>query len=62
MMDIKNERSLKMSRRTLLVTASAAGASRFLPKLATSTGGRRILTVYFDKAIGAMRAVEKLVP
>lgn len=52
----------KLSRRTLLLTASAAGATRFLPKIAASTGGRRILTVYFDKAVGAMRAIEKVIP
>jgi hypothetical protein len=55
-------RSLKLSRRTVLATASAAGVARFLPKLVTTTGGRRILTVYFDKAAGAMRAVEKFIP
>lgn len=52
----------KISRRTVLATASAATAIRFLPKIAASTGGRRILTVYFDKAVGAMRAVDKLIP
>jgi hypothetical protein len=52
----------KLSRRTLLISASAAGAAKFLPKIATSTGGRRILTIYFDKALGMMRAVERLVP
>jgi hypothetical protein len=52
----------KLSRRTLLLTASAAGAVRFLPKVAASTRGRYILTVYFDKAVGAMRAIDKFVP
>lgn len=54
--------SLKMTRRSVLVTAGAAAGSRFLPKVAGSTGGRRILTLYFDKALGAMRAIEKIVP
>lgn len=54
--------SPKFTRRTILATASAAGAARFLPKLAASTGGRRILTLYFDKAAGAMRAMERFIP
>ncbi|PIB23506.1 Tat pathway signal protein [Amylibacter kogurei] len=54
--------SLKMTRRSVLATGGAAVGARFLPKIATSTGGRRILTVYFDKTIGAMRAIERLVP
>lgn len=52
----------KLSRRTLLLSASAAGAVRFLPKVAASARGRYILTVYFDKAVGAMRAIDKFVP
>jgi len=52
----------KISRRTLLASATAAGAARFLPKIAASTGGRRVLTVYFDKAVGAMRAIDKFIP
>jgi hypothetical protein len=58
----KNTQSNKITRRTLLMTASAAGASRFIPKIATSSGGRRVLTVYFDKAMGSLRAIEKLIP
>jgi len=52
----------KISRRTLLASATAAGAARFLPKITASTGGRRVLTVYFDKAVGAMRAIDKFIP
>ncbi len=52
----------KISRRTLLASATAAGATRFLPKIAASPSGKRILTVYFDKAVGAMRAIDKYIP
>ncbi len=52
----------KISRRTLLASATAAGATRFLPKIAASPSGRRVLTVYFDKAVGAMRAIDKYIP
>ncbi len=55
-------KSLKMTRRSVLVTAGAATGTRFLPRIAGSNGGRRILTVYYDKALGAMRAIEKIVP
>lgn len=55
-------KSLKMTRRSVLVTAGAAAGARFVPKIASSGGGRRILTLYYDKALGAMRAIEKIVP
>ncbi|GHA60406.1 hypothetical protein GCM10008927_27420 [Amylibacter ulvae] len=54
--------TVKMTRRGVLATGGAAVGARFLPKIAASTGGRRILTLYFDKTVGAMRAVERLVP
>lgn len=54
--------SKKITRRTVLATGSAAVGARFLPKVANAGAGRRVLTVYFDKAIGAMRAVERIIP
>jgi hypothetical protein len=60
--DNNSSESNKISRRALLATATAAGATKFLPKIASSGSGRRILTLYFDKAAGALRAIEKLVP
>ncbi|MBS9718347.1 Tat pathway signal protein [Pseudohalocynthiibacter aestuariivivens] len=53
---------MKLSRRSFLVSTAAAGAIRTLPTLATRTGGRRILTLVYDKSLGMMRAVERLVP
>ena len=53
----------KLSRRGFLAASLAAGAVRSLPHIAAKTGGgRRILTLVYDKAAGAMRAVERLVP
>ena len=53
----------KLSRRGFMVTAMAAGTVRSLPQIAAKTGGgRRILTLVYDKAAGAMRAVDRLVP
>lgn len=52
----------KLNRRLFLASAAAAGASRGLPKLASASGGRRILTLVYDKSLGMMRAVERIVP
>ncbi len=62
-MSMKSEKALgnKITRRGLLATASAAGAVKFLPNIAKSPPARRILTVYYDKAIGAMRAIDRVV-
>lgn len=54
---------VKLSRRGFIAATLAAGTVRSLPQIAAkSGGGRRILTLVYDKALGAMRAVEKLVP
>ena len=50
------------TRRGFMATSGAVAGASLLPRIAASTGGRRIFTVYFDKAIGAMRAVEKIIP
>ncbi|WP_299146541.1 Tat pathway signal protein [uncultured Tateyamaria sp.] len=53
----------KMTRRGFLATAVAAGAVRVVPGVAAKTGGgRRILTLVYDKGLGMMRAVERVVP
>ena len=52
----------KITRRSILATGAAAAGMRFVPKVAVSPAGRKILTVYFDKAAGAMRAIEKVIP
>ena len=40
----------------------AAGTVRSIPTLATKVGGKRILTLVYDKSLGMMRAIDKLVP
>lgn len=52
----------KLTRRGFLASAAAASTVRSLPTVATRTGGRRILTLVYDKSLGMMRAVERLVP
>jgi hypothetical protein len=54
--------STKITRRSILATGAAAAGLRFVPKVAISPAGRKVLTVYFDKAAGAMRAIEKVIP
>jgi hypothetical protein len=50
-----------LTRRGFLLTAAAAGSVRALPQLAARVGGRRILTLVYDKSLGMMRAVERVV-
>jgi len=49
------------TRRGFLMTAAAAGTVRALPQVAARSGGRRILTLVYDKSLGMMRAVERVV-
>lgn len=54
--------SMKLTRRGFIASAMAAGAVRTLPQIAGKAGGRRILTLVYDKSLGMMRAVERIVP
>ncbi len=51
-----------LTRRGFIAASLAAGGVRALPSIATKTGGRRILTLVYDKSLGMMRAVERVVP
>ena len=51
---------MNISRRGFLTSTGAALTVRAMPQLARP-GGRRILTLVYDKAAGAMRAVERIV-
>lgn len=53
---------MNLNRRTFLLTTGAAVTVRAVPTIASRTSGRRILTLVYDKALGAMRAVERIVP
>jgi hypothetical protein len=52
---------MELSRRGFLVSSGAALAVRAMPTVATKTSGRRILTLVYDKTLGMMRAVERVV-
>lgn len=51
----------ELSRRGFIGTVAAAGAVRGLPRIAAQPQVRRILTLVYDKALGGMRAVERVV-
>jgi hypothetical protein len=51
-----------LSRRGFIAVTAAAGAVRILPTIATKTPARRILTLVYDKGLGMMRAVERVIP
>ena len=51
---------MKLSRRGFLVSGAAAASVRALPQVAKPQG-RQILTLVYDKALGMMRAVERIV-
>ncbi|RUS60032.1 twin-arginine translocation signal domain-containing protein [Pseudorhodobacter sp. E13] len=51
-----------ISRRGFLATAAAAGSVKLLPQVVGKMGGKRVLTLVWDKSIGAMRAIDRLVP
>ncbi len=51
---------MRLNRRGFLISSGAAVALRAVPQVA-KPGGRRILTLVYDKGLGMMRAVERVV-
>ena len=51
-----------LNRRHFLLTLAAAGTVRAVPAVVSRLPARRVLTLVYDKALGAMRAVDRLVP
>lgn len=52
---------MSLTRRGFLIATSTAAAARAVPQIAARSGGRRILTLVYDKSLGMMRAVERVV-
>lgn len=52
----------KLTRRGFIAATIAVSSVRALPQIAAKTGTRRILTLVYDKGLGMMPAVEKVVP
>jgi len=53
---------MNISRRGFLASGAAAVTVRAVPTIAAKPQGRRTLTVVYDKTLGMMRAVERVVP
>ncbi len=53
---------MELTRRGFLAATGAAATVRVLPQIAARPAGRRILTLVYDKGLGMMRAVERVVP
>ncbi|MEL7106730.1 MAG: Tat pathway signal protein [Pseudomonadota bacterium] len=51
----------KLNRRTFLASAAAAGSLRTLP-IVSKPPTKRILTLVYDKSLGMMRAIDRVVP
>ncbi|GAA6176705.1 Tat pathway signal protein [Sulfitobacter pacificus] len=52
----------KLTRRGFIAATVAAGAVRNVPVVLTKPPARRILTLVYDKSLGMMRAIDRLVP
>ncbi|WP_417259332.1 Tat pathway signal protein [Celeribacter sp.] len=55
----------KLNRRAFLATGVAAASVRALPPVAVALKtrpARRVLELVYDKSIGAMRAIDRIVP
>ncbi|MFK7837061.1 MAG: Tat pathway signal protein [Sulfitobacter sp.] len=52
----------KLTRRGFIAATLAAGTVRTLPSIATKAPTRRILTLVYDKSLGMMRAIDRVVP
>lgn len=52
---------MRLNRRGFLIGVGAAGVARAVP-VVSKPSGRRVLTLVYDKALGMMRAVERVVP
>ena len=51
-----------LTRRGFIVAFAAAGAARLAPIGLRSPQGRRVLTLVYDKSLGMMRAIDRVVP
>ncbi|MEP1650306.1 MAG: Tat pathway signal protein [Paracoccaceae bacterium] len=50
-----------LNRRGFLIAAASASVVKGMPRIASAPSGRRILTLVYDKSIGAMRAIDRVV-
>lgn len=53
---------MKLNRRHFIAACASFGVVRSTPKLVTSAPGRRVLTLVYDRSLGMMRAIDRVVP
>jgi hypothetical protein len=53
---------MNMNRRLFIAGCASASALKVAPALVKSAPGRRILTLVYDKSLGMMRAIDRVVP
>lgn len=51
-----------LTRRGFIAVTAAAGAARVLPTVAAKAPARHIVKLVYDKGLGMMRAIDRLVP
>lgn len=51
----------KLNRRAFLAVTASGVAARGLPRVSKAPGGKRVLTLVYDKTLGAMRAIDRVV-
>lgn len=51
----------RLTRRGFIAATIAAGSVRALPQIAKAPPARRVLTLVYDKSIGTMRAIDRVV-
>lgn len=52
---------MSISRRGFLITGAAAAGVRAVPGIASKPAGKRVLELVYDKSLGMMRAVERII-
>ena len=50
-----------LNRRGFLVAAASASVIKGLPRVASAPPARRVLTIVYDKSLGMMRAIDRVV-
>lgn len=51
-----------LTRRGFIAAALAAGAVRTVPVAVQAVRQKRVLTLVYDKSLGMMRAIDRIVP
>lgn len=53
---------MTLSRRGFIALTAAAGVARSVPVIVKAPPARRVLTLVYDRSLGMMRAIERVVP